>query len=75
MGCTLVQKDTSVATFEAQRFNICSLVIQVVSSTYEQIDNSDRISLVNGKQCSEPMGVLWGCMGVSVDPVCWKTKS
>ena len=68
MGCTLVQKDTSVATFEAQWLNICSLVIQVVSSTYEQIDNSGRISLVNGKQCSEPMGVLWGCMGVSVDP-------
>ena len=35
----------------------------MVSSTYEQIDNSGRISLVNGKQRSEPMyfGVEWGC--------------
>ena len=39
-----------------------------MSSTYEQIYNSGRISLVNGKQCSELIGVLWGCMGVSVDP-------
>ena len=68
MGCTLVQKDTSVAIFEAQGFNICSLVIQVVSSTYEQIDNRGRISLMNVKRLSEPMDVLWGCMGVSVDP-------
>ena len=48
---------------EGQGFDICSLVIQVVSSTYEQIDNSGRISLVNGKQCSEPMGVLCGLYG------------
>ena len=46
---------------------MCGLVIQVVSSTYERIANSGRILLLNSKQCSEPIGVMWGFMGVSVD--------
>ena len=62
------EPDISVATFEALAINMCGLVIQVVSSTYEQIASIGRILLLKSKQCSKSMGVMWGFVGVSVDP-------